>query len=213
MNKSESKIGVILLAAGASTRYGNFPKQLLKINDKTLIRHAAQQALASSAQTVCIVLGANFEIIKNEIEDLAVEIAVNENWADGMSSSIKSGLKHLLNIEPNFSAVVLQLCDQPLVTNEILNQLIQTHFETQKKIVASEYGQSFGVPALFERELFEELLMLNKETGAKSLIKKHENEAIFINIPEAIFDIDTREDYEKLIESYKNTDSVLLSIL
>jgi molybdenum cofactor cytidylyltransferase len=198
MNNTQCQIGLILLAAGASTRYGDFPKQLLKINHKTLIKHAAETALNSSAHRVCVVLGANFEIIRNEIKDLPVEISVNGNWADGMSSSIKNGLQHLLKIEPNLSAVVLQLCDQPLITRAILNQIIQKYIQTSKQIVASKYGKTFGVPALFDKNLFVELLNLDDHCGAKKIIKKYRQKTAFIEIPEAETDIDTRRDYQKL---------------
>lgn len=189
---------MILLAAGESRRLGNSPKQLLDFHGKTLIRHSAETALAVGCDYTVVVLGANADLIRKEIEDLPVEIVVNEDWASGMSSSIKSGLKHLLEINTNLSAVCLYLCDQPLITSNILKNLQQEFFNTEKKIIASKYDETFGVPALFENSLFDELLNLNNQTGAKKLIGKYKSDTGFIHIPEAAFDVDTVEDYERL---------------
>lgn len=138
------------------------------------------------------------ELIKTGIEDLPVEIIVNEDWQTGMSSSIKSGLKHLLKLNLNLSAVCLYLCDQPLITSNTLKKLSEEFHRTDKKIVASKYDKTFGVPALFEKTLFDELLNLNNQTGAKKLIEKYKSDAGFIHVPEAAFDVDTTEDYERL---------------
>lgn len=195
---ANTKIGLILLAAGASVRLGNSPKQLLDFHGKTLIRHSAETALAVGCDYTVAVLGANAELIKKEIEDLHVEIIVNEDWENGMSSSIKSGLKHLLNVAPHLSAVCLYLCDQPLITSDILKNLLKVFHRTNNKIIASKYEETFGVPALFEKSLFDELLNLNNQTGAKKLIEKYKSDSGFIHIPEAAFDVDTMEDYERL---------------
>ena len=193
------EIGLILLAAGESRRLQGLSKQLLKFKEKTLIRLAAEQALGSLAKIVCVVLGARSETVKEEIKDLQLESVINEDWLSGMSSSIKSGLNHLLKIAPNLSAVVLQLCDQPLITSEIINRLAQTYYDSGKGIIASEYDGTFGVPAVFDKSYFDELLNLNEQTGAKSIIKRHKEDVVLIETPEAAFDIDTREDYERLL--------------
>ena len=92
MDEANKQIGIIILAAGASSRMKQ-PKQLLKFEGETLLRRAALTAVESVCSPVIVMLGANFEDTKKEVEDLPVEICFNENWQTGLSSSIKKGLK------------------------------------------------------------------------------------------------------------------------
>ena len=194
------QVGIIILAAGASVRLGK-PKQLLKYKGKSLIERAAQTALAAECENVAVVLGANAAQIKSELENLPLEIVVNEDWATGISSSIKAGLKRISEINPNLSAVVLMLCDQPFVNAETLSRLLQIRRQSGKKIAACRYGETIGVPAVFVRELFSEIYNLQGDTGAKFLIKKYlASEVETLLFSEAAIDIDTPQDYEKLTE-------------
>lgn len=191
------KIGIIILAAGASVRLGR-PKQLLRFEGKTLLERIAENALAPDLKTV-VVLGANSEKIGKSVENLPVEIVFNKDWQSGMSSSIVVGLKHLLEIQTDLQAVIILLCDQPFVDKNTIYKLIETQKETKKSIVASEYAETIGVPALFTREVFDELLKLDKKNGAKSIIRKYAgNDLARISVPEAAFDIDTQADFERL---------------
>jgi molybdenum cofactor cytidylyltransferase len=195
-----SKIGLILLAAGASRRLENFPKQLLEFRGKTLLRRAAENALASKCGKTCVVLGANAEKLKREIDDLPIEIVVNENWANGMSSSLKCGLGKLLEVEPNLPAVVVTLCDQPLIDSAIIDRLTEAFSASRNQIIAAEYAETVGVPAIFARSIFDELMNLADDGGAKQIIKKHAASVGKIPVPEAAFDVDTRNDYENLLK-------------
>lgn len=190
------KIGIIILAAGNSSRMKGEPKQLLGFQGKTLLRRAAETALKAGFCPTIVVLGANREIFRKEIEDLPLEIAVNENWESGVSSSIREGLKAVL--EENLDAVVFMLCDQPLITTQILRRLRDIFVETKKPIVASEYENTIGVPALFVREIFDELHNLQNDEGAKKIIKKDLNRTALVAVPDAAFDVDTLKDYEQL---------------
>ncbi len=192
------EIGIIILAAGASSRLGT-PKQLLQFQNKTLIRRAVETAIETNYKTV-VVLGANFELINAEIEDLEIEICFNENWQSGMSSSLKTGLKKILEIAPNLSAVIISLCDQPFINSSVFNNLITTFEKTNAPIVASEYAATVGVPALFSRSMFDELLNLSADEGARKIIKKHLASVEKISVPQAEIDIDTAEDYQKLLQ-------------
>jgi molybdenum cofactor cytidylyltransferase len=145
-NMNSSPIGLMILAAGASTRMGT-PKQLLTYRGCTLIRHMAEVAIASVCQPIAIVLGANGERIKPEISQLPIQIVENKEWAEGMSSSIQVGLKALLAMNQNLAAVAIALCDQPFVSSQTLNQLVEAYHLTGKPIIASEYSGTLGVPA------------------------------------------------------------------
>lgn len=196
MNFAENpKIGVILLAAGSASRMSGGSKQMLEFEGRTLLRRAAETALLAGFSTV-VVLGANHQRLRREIDELPLAIAINENWAGGISSSIKKGLS--VFSEENPDAVIVTLCDQPLVTAQILLRLRDAYAAAKKPIAASRYKNTVGVPALFAREVFAELENLRDDEGAKKIIKKDEARVTLIDAPEAAFDIDTRQDFERL---------------
>lgn len=199
MTDKERKIGAIILAAGGSSRLNGESKQLLEFQDKTFLRRSAQIAVAANFHSNVVVLGANSENLRKEIEDLPVKIAINENWASGMSSSIKTGLAELIK-EENLEAVVITLCDQPLVTTNTLLNLCDAFSQTGKPIAACEYENTVGVPALFSKKVFDELMNLRESDGAKKIIKKYERHTALVVAPEAALDVDTLEDYTKLKE-------------
>lgn len=193
-------IGIILLAAGASARMGE-PKQLLRFRGETLLRRAAKTASAVSKKVV-VALGARIEIVRKEIEDLPVKIAENKNWETGMSGSIKLGLENLSTGANDLSAVIVMVCDQPFVSENLLKKNIAIFQTTDSLIVACEYQNTLGVPALFHRKLFPELLALDAETGAKQLIKKYHAQTTAVSFPEGAFDVDTPVDYENLLKNF-----------
>jgi molybdenum cofactor cytidylyltransferase len=189
-----STVGIIILAAGASTRMGS-PKQLLQFAGKSLIRHSVQIALASKCFPVVVVLGANKELIKLELEDLPVFVAENPEWEQGMASSIRCGLEMLTSVFPGAKATIVMLCDQPFVNTLFINNLVDTFEKEPDHIVASYYGNDFGVPAAFPKKFFNELLSLQGNAGAKKLIQQHKAEVVPVVFPEGLVDIDTPEDY------------------
>lgn len=196
------RIGVILLAAGASERMGA-PKQLAKFQGETLLRRAAKFALAATRRVV-VTLGARFEIVRREIEDLPVVVVENKDWKLGMSGSIRVGLKRLTEATDDLSAVIVMVCDQPFVDENLLDKIVAKFKETDALVVACAYQNTLGVPALFHRNLFPEVFALDAEdAGAKRLIKKYEAQAAIVSFPEGAFDVDTPEDYEKLLKNFK----------
>lgn len=195
---SPAKIGAILLAAGGSGRLGR-PKQLVEFQGKTLIRRAAEMLVASVCSPVVVVLGAEIDGSSRELQGLAVSICVNENWSDGMSSSIKAGLRCLLDLQPDVDAAVIALCDQPFVTDEDFDLLCKTFLTTGLPIVAATYGEAVGVPALFAIEMFDELFTLESDEGARRLIRLHADKASTVEIGRAEFDIDTPDDFQKTL--------------
>jgi molybdenum cofactor cytidylyltransferase len=194
----DKSIGIIILAAGASSRMNGQPKQLLEFEGKTLLRRATETALSSRFRPVVVVLGANAEKLLPEIKDLPVLPAINENWASGMGGSIKTGLSILLAENTDIEATILMLCDQPFVTAETLNRLAETFQKTKKPIAACQYADTLGVPALFAREMFAELSDLQGDAGAKAVIKKRAADLAQTRAPEAAFDVDTQADFQKL---------------
>ena len=192
--------GIIILAAGASTRLGK-PKQLLQYRGKTLLAHAINEAVNSNADAVVVVLGKDANLFKKEIDERKIRVAINSSWEEGMASSLRLGMDTLLKDKPYIDAVIFMVCDQPHISSSVLNELIITQQKTTKQIVTSNYGDSMGPPALLHKKYFEELMKLSGDAGARKIIQKNMNDVATILFPEGNIDIDTEEDYENLKNS------------
>ncbi|MEH2125934.1 nucleotidyltransferase family protein [Nostoc sp.] len=202
IDNEKSTIAIMILAAGASTRMGT-PKQLLLYQGRSFLQYITEIAIASVCQPVVVVLGANAEQIHPQIKQLPVRVVKNSDWACGMSTSIKSGIELLNNLPQKIEAVVITLCDQPFVSPQIINQIVDTYYSTKKPIIACEYGDTLGVPALFSQAFFSELATLKETSGAKKVINHNLNEVFSIPFPLGDIDIDTPRDYEQLLSITK----------
>jgi len=191
-------IGTLILAAGESSRLGQ-PKQLLEKNGQPLVRHMAQLAHDLNAGPVVIVVGANAEPIKEALHDIQVRILPNPDWKTGMASSLRIGVELLEKTFPE--AILVLLTDQPYVSRALIEQLIETATSTHKGIIASEYGDTLGVPVLFRPEFFEALKSLEGDTGARKLVQKHPDDVTGVAFPEGAIDLDTPEDVAKWLEA------------
>ncbi|HEX9919650.1 MAG TPA: nucleotidyltransferase family protein, partial [Pyrinomonadaceae bacterium] len=154
-------------------------------------------ALGAGCRPVVVVTGANAEMSRRELEKLDVREVWNDCWETGMASSIRAGVAALAGENPD--AAVFMLCDQPHVTAELIYKLIAAHHTTGRPVVASTYGGSYGVPALFSRALFPELARLEGAAGAKQVVKRHAAEAHFLPFPGGEVDVDTPDDFSRLI--------------
>jgi molybdenum cofactor cytidylyltransferase len=189
------KFGVVILAAGASTRMGS-AKQLLDYQGKPLLRHTAEVALAANCERVIVVLGCRSSELKAALSDLPIDIVENSAWEGGMGTSIRAGVSAA--VKADLDGVILGLSDQPLVTADILDTLFRTHLESGQPIVTSAYAGTVGVPVFFSREYFPHLLALEPSQGCKGVILKHTEHAIRLDCPEAEMDVDTPEDYVRV---------------
>lgn len=205
MEKTIQNTGIIILAAGASTRMGQ-PKQLLRIGKESLIQRVLRTALATVFRPVVVVLGANRETIKPELEAFPVHRVVNETWINGMGSSISAGLRYLLQEESSLDAVIILVGDQPLLNAQALLDLQHLAQTQQAPLVVSHYAHTMGVPALFTRALFPALIALDGATGAKALIQKYRNQAAILEFPEGALDLDTPEDWRAFMAKTNTSD-------
>lgn len=192
--------GVIILAAGPSSRLGE-PKQKINFKGKTLLQKAVEAALHSACRPVIIILGANFEEIQGDIENEDILVYHNPQWEEGMASSIRLGIEALQKTEQSVLDVILMVCDQPFADTPLLNNMINKKATTGKEIIASSYNDTLGVPALFDKKYFSELLSLEGQEGAKKIIMKHKESVADVPFPSGGFDIDTIDDYKALITS------------
>lgn len=188
------KTAILILAAGSSSRMRTI-KQLLPYKNVTLLGWAIQQAQQSTIKNIFCVLGANKAKIKEQIPK--IEVIYNKNYKEGLSTSIVCGVQHLQ--QKGFDSILFMLADQPYVTSEYLNNLVETSKSHPHKIIASFYENTIGVPAVFPKKYFNNLLNLTGDKGAKQLFIKNKADVIKIKPSEKIIDIDTPEEYQNLI--------------
>ncbi|MBN1204072.1 MAG: nucleotidyltransferase family protein [Myxococcaceae bacterium] len=196
------KVGVVLLAAGGSSRLGR-PKQLLVHEGKTLVRRAAEAALAASRGPVVVVLGAQAPAVTAELSGLPVHTVHNAAWEAGMGGSLRLGLRELEAREPPAAgaavdAALVMLCDQLRVGAEHLRALVDAFTRTRAPIVASSYEGARGVPALFSRALFSELEALAPEQGARGVIAREPSRVVEVALAGGGEDVDTPADLPRL---------------
>ena len=191
--------GIILLAAGNSSRMGT-AKQLLSYQGKTLLDRAIDTAkeVFNNNNQIILVLGANHNEITSKIENKNIQISINEEWQSGMASSIKIGLKELLEQYPDLDNCFISVCDQPFLTSEIFIHMLHLQESSKKEIIVAKYADTMGVPALFSKKYFESLMSLDGEQGAKKIIQQHMVDVETFEFEKGAIDIDTKVDYENL---------------
>lgn len=190
-------IAILILAAGSASRMG-VAKQLLAVGETTLLGITIENALKSNAQKVYCILGAKAEAIKKSISRYSIECIINANYKSGLSSSIVTGIEHLIN--QNHDAVLILLGDQPLISAKYLNEMIDIYKKHDQKIVASIYNSSFGVPTIVPRTYYNQLLKLKGDKGAKVYLNTKKDNIISLENMN-LMDIDTKEDYQELLNS------------
>ena len=176
------------------------PKQLLKYHGHSLLSHTLQEAVNANEGTVIVVLGANANVLAKEINNKEVSIVENKEWQEGMAASVRTGIEALQKINPSVDGAILMVCDQPFLSAALLNELVNKQRETGKPVVTCNYGEAIGPPALFHKTFFPELMKLKGDAGARKIIQQHSDEVATVLFPEGSFDIDTRKDYEELIQ-------------
>jgi len=199
-SKQGLKIAQLILAAGTSSRMGE-PKQLLPWDETTLIEHAIVQSIETQKVTTYVVLGANYEAVFDQIKHLPVKIIHNKNWQMGMGKSIQTGVQNIVNKDVNYDAILISLIDQPLITSAYYKKLINKLGVTSDIIIASDLGGHIGVPAIFSKTIFEELLQLENDFGARHIIKKYSLQITTIALDDLGKDIDTKEQYQQIIKN------------
>ena len=194
----------IILAAGASTRFGQ-PKQLIKLKGKYLVEWVLDAALNSRLQTVALVLGHEHQKIKAALgakgRHPKLAIVFNHNYHEGQSTSLKAGLAHLSQA---FSSVMYLLADQPMINSGTINYLLDEFHASAKDICVPVVEGRRGNPAIFRRSVYEDIMKIKGDIGARDIIEKNAELVLLAEIkdPLCFFDIDTPEDLEMLLALY-----------
>jgi molybdenum cofactor cytidylyltransferase len=172
------------------------PKALLPWKGKTFLAHAVDAAISAGVENCVVVIGAQASEIFPEVKRLKADSVVNENWRLGMGSSIKIGVAWIQKKYPEISGILIQLSDQPKIQGTALAKLLAEHEKNPDLVISANYDDSPGVPALFPRKMFSDILNIQDQEGAKKLLLK--GALITLSIPEAREDIDTPEQFQSL---------------
>jgi len=188
-------VAAIVLAAGASRRLGQ-PKQLLMLDGETLLARSVRLAREAGAAPVLVVVGAQAALIGAGTPVDRATVVLNDEWEQGIASSIHAGVKGL---DASARGVLILACDQPRLSAVHVRGLIETFAaQSQATIVASAYAGVRGIPAVFPREAFPDLLALRGDKGARSLLMRPPCPLITLPFEGGEVDIDLPGDLTQL---------------
>ena len=195
--RKTATLHAVVLAAGASSRFGS-PKQLVRLDGHSLLQRAVAHATELLGAAVTVVLGAHAAEIAETMPPGNAGIIINRDWQEGIGSSIRAGV---LRLPGACDGVMLLLADQPLVGSETLRRLMTAWRGHTRQIIASRYAGVTGVPAVFPRWCFGDLIALRGDAGARVVIRRYADHVIRLDHPEAAVDIDYPEDLLELSSS------------
>ncbi|MGA2653515.1 MAG: nucleotidyltransferase family protein [Terracidiphilus sp.] len=191
----KGSVAAVVLAAGASRRLGQ-PKQLLMLDGETLVARSVRLACEADAAPVLVVVGAYAELTGAAVPADSATVVMNDKWEQGIASSIHAGVNALNVI---VRGVLILACDQPRLSAEHLRGLIvKFTAQSEASIVASAYAGVLGIPAIFPREVFADLLALSGDRGARGLLMHPPCPMITLPFPGGAVDIDEPDDLAQL---------------
>ena len=197
---NNDRVFTIVLAAGSASRFGG-DKQTAVFDGTTLVERACSVAADVSGANTVLVAGHNWQIVRDACRPMAGSFMVNENYASGMGSSLALGVRGIRHCA---AAVLVMLVDQPLVTAAHLRELITAWSGVPNAIVASHYGDTTGVPAVFGAGCFDALAELSGDAGARTLLQNPAFDVQSVRFEDAATDIDTPDDLSRLANSVRN---------
>ncbi len=187
----------LLLAAGSSSRMAK-PKMLLLFNGKTLLQHVIDETKKVNENKLLVVTGCYHSLLNEILLQQQIDFIENQNWEEGMGSSIQKGITYIIQHCHNVNSVIILVCDQPYISAALLDELIAVKQQTHKGIIASAYNDTTGTPVLFDEKYFEQLALLKGQYGAKKLVQQFKNDVASVVFSLGEVDIDTKEDYDRL---------------
>jgi molybdenum cofactor cytidylyltransferase len=197
-------ITAIVLAAGTSSRMGR-PKQLLQLGNRTVIEHVVDRVSASMVDRVVVVLGHAADEIRNVLADRDVEIVDNESYREGQGTSLVAGVRAASGSD----AIVMVLADQPTITTAAIDRVIGTWRNSGAPIAMATYGSRRSHPVIFDRRIFPDLLEINGDEGARSVIRRYADQVREVDSgePDLPPDIDTEDAYQAMVSRWADQES------
>ena len=192
-------IWAMILAAGESRRMGR-PKLLLPFGEKTIIETVIESVIQSKTEKVLVVLGSGIEKIKEKIKNFPLKIVVNPDFRKGMLSSVQRGFQVM---PENTKAALLILGDQPSISTDIINKIIDAYKRTGKGIVLPVYKNERGHPVLIDMMYRGEVENLSPDIGLRGTVYNHPEDILEVEVetPGILKDIDNMGDYEKELKN------------
>jgi molybdenum cofactor cytidylyltransferase len=191
-------IAAIVLAAGRSTRMGAANKLLADVDGKPMLRHSVEAALASRARPVLVVTGHQADEVRAALTGLDVAFVANPDFATGLSSTLKAGIRGL---PETADAALVLLGDMPRIETAHLEAMIAASATDAASVIVVPVHQGRrGNPVLWPSDLFAEMLALEGDVGARSLMARHAQRVREIELgTDAIFmDVDTPDALARL---------------
>lgn len=188
-------LGSVVLAAGCSRRLGTC-KQLLQLGGEPLVRRSARAAVEAGLWPVVVVVGDRAEEVRAALAGLPVVTVANAAFSRGLSGSIRLGLERLTECAAAARGAVVLACDQPAVGAEHLRALAAAAGGASA-LVASTYGGSLGIPALFPVAFFDELRALAGEAGCADVLALHAGRVIPVPLAGGELDVDSPQDWAR----------------
>jgi molybdenum cofactor cytidylyltransferase len=201
-----ARFAAIVLAAGRSSRMGAH-KLLLPLGGRPLIAHVVIAACARSANPVIVVLGHDAERVAAALPPGRQQVIINPSYQEGMSTSLRVGLAA---IPPQTAGALILLGDQPLVTANLVEQMLEAARESPASILAASYGGRRGNPVYFPRTYFEELRKVTGDEGGRSVIQHHPESVQLVPIVhmDAALDADSPDDYQRILAAWERQSSM-----
>jgi len=187
-------IGALILAAGFSSRMGSF-KPLVEIGGKSFVERNIELFSQSGVSKIITVAGYKAEDLKKVIADTPSQCVINENYTEGMFSSIRKGAEILHH---NCDGFFLLPVDIPLVSSTTLENLLHTFFSVSCRICYPVYSGRRGHPPLIHADLIPQILSFRGDGGLRKLLHEYDQAVIDVEVedPFILRDIDTKEDYD-----------------
>ena len=180
----------VVLAAGPSTRFGS-PKQLIRLGGSPLVHQVAARAATVAGQSVTVVLGAHARDIAPALSRSPASTVVNRDWEEGLASSIRTAVR---TAPSQCDGLLLLLCDQAAVTADDLRRLYAAWRRHPVLVAAALYGGAPGLPAIFPRWTFPDLLELRGDRDPRVLLRRHAERLVRLPMANAGIELDTPED-------------------
>ncbi len=189
-----TKVGIVLLAAGGSSRMG-FPKQLIEFQGKKLIQIVAERLLACRCFPTAVILGGHSREILPYLQGYELDILENLDWQSGMATSIRCAVSFVEAHYPDLTHLMFALVDQPFVEAEHYYALVEAAEKEPDKVVAAFYSGQPGAPVILPRKYFPMLMRLTGDQGARAVIRNlPADQLLTVDMPTAMIDWDASGD-------------------